>query len=172
MLFLWCPAAEFLEKTQTKVLRVFLLAIHSNLYSFEKSMQKPQVWEISRSRLCAQKPQRNCTFMNSTSVLHTVLTILSVVLPRCVRYYIVMYIYLFYCLNYPNCLCIFITSSVKVTQQTFSSVPAHSNCTVGAQSIAHLGQKYANSLNSISGHRCPRELWFFFVWKILDRRRV
>ncbi len=33
--------------------------------------------------------------------------------------------------------------------------------TVGAQSIAHLAQNYANSLNSISGHRCPRELWFF-----------
>jgi hypothetical protein len=32
---------------------------------------------------------------------------------------------------------------------------------VGAQSIAHLGQNYANSSNSISGHRCPRELWFF-----------
>jgi hypothetical protein len=33
--------------------------------------------------------------------------------------------------------------------------------TVGAQSIAHLAENYANSLNSISGHRCPRELWFF-----------
>jgi hypothetical protein len=33
--------------------------------------------------------------------------------------------------------------------------------TVGAQSIAQLAQNYANSLNSISGHRCPRELCFF-----------
>jgi hypothetical protein len=33
--------------------------------------------------------------------------------------------------------------------------------TVGAQSIARLGQNCANSLNSISGHRCPRDLWFF-----------
>ncbi len=29
-----CPEAEFLEEIQTKVLRVFLLAIHSHFYSF------------------------------------------------------------------------------------------------------------------------------------------
>ncbi len=44
--------------------------------------------------------------------------------------------------------------------------------TVGAQSIAHLVQNYIISLNSISGHRCPRELCFFFGLKIFDRRRV
>jgi hypothetical protein len=39
--------------------------------------------------------------------------------------------------------------------------------TVGAQSIAHLAQNYACSLNSISGHRCPRELWFFLFERSL-----
>jgi hypothetical protein len=29
-----CPEADFLDEIQTKVLRVFLLAIHSNFYSF------------------------------------------------------------------------------------------------------------------------------------------
>jgi hypothetical protein len=53
------PEAEFLEEIQTKVLRIFLLVIHSHLYNFamrfiflqtqakslwfKKSMQKPQV---------------------------------------------------------------------------------------------------------------------------------
>jgi hypothetical protein len=39
--------------------------------------------------------------------------------------------------------------------------------TVGAQSIAHLAQNYASSLNSISGHRCPRELCFFLFERSL-----
>ncbi len=72
------PEAEFLDEIQTKVFRVFLLAINSHLYSlflqahttsynfckgerkktwyktippslwFKKSIQKPPVWELSR----------------------------------------------------------------------------------------------------------------------------
>jgi hypothetical protein len=33
-IFRTLPEAEFLDKIQTKVLRIFLLAIHSHLYSF------------------------------------------------------------------------------------------------------------------------------------------
>jgi hypothetical protein len=34
IILLYDPEAEFLDEIQTKVLRVFLLAIHSHLYSF------------------------------------------------------------------------------------------------------------------------------------------
>ncbi len=67
----------------TKVLRVFLLAIHSHLYSTNGFYSPP--WEKSGLKLVcnvnivcgnrkyenyqdyAQKPQRNCMFMNSAS---------------------------------------------------------------------------------------------------------
>jgi hypothetical protein len=42
-----CTEAEFLDVIRTKVLRVFLLDIHST---------------------STKEPQRNCTFMNSASV--------------------------------------------------------------------------------------------------------
>jgi hypothetical protein len=103
------PEAEFLDEIQTKVFRVFLLAIHSHLYSFAlrflfffffKLTQPLKIFtdqllykvkekggKIDRklyplpylnlyrnlksenSQDYAQKPQRNCTFMNSASVL-------------------------------------------------------------------------------------------------------
>jgi hypothetical protein len=50
--------AEFLGEIQTKVLRVFLLAIHSHLYSFEISIS-------SNSRNILQFPQ----FIYCTSTL-------------------------------------------------------------------------------------------------------
>ncbi len=49
---------EFLGVIGTKVLRVFLLAIHSHLYT-ETS--------VLRTLKICQKPQRNCTFINQTS---------------------------------------------------------------------------------------------------------
>jgi hypothetical protein len=100
------PEAEFLEEIQTKVLRVFLFAIHTflatalpwgfssnsrNLSQFivqllytvkekggnliENYTPFPMVYEIHteisslrNSQYDAQKPQQNCTFMNSASV--------------------------------------------------------------------------------------------------------
>jgi hypothetical protein len=100
---------EFLDEIQTKVLKVFLLAIHSHLYNFAlrfillqthatsltistsqllycnvkekggKPDRKPNPLPNGLRNLCrnlksenfqdyAQKPQRNCTFINSTSV--------------------------------------------------------------------------------------------------------
>jgi hypothetical protein len=79
--------AEFLDEIQTKVLNVFLLVIHSHIYSFDliylfrqthatcysfckrETLQKtiPQVWE---PKDYAQKPQWNCTFMSSALAEH------------------------------------------------------------------------------------------------------
>jgi hypothetical protein len=50
--------AEFLDEIQTKVLRDFLLDNHSHLYTQSKNSKD------------AQKPRRNCTFMNSASGLY------------------------------------------------------------------------------------------------------
>ncbi len=89
-----CPETKFLDEIQTKILRVFLLAINCHLYSFalsffkltqplivstvlivlqsktfpgfKKSIQKPQVCSLN-SQDYVQKPQRNCMFMNSAS---------------------------------------------------------------------------------------------------------
>ncbi len=103
------PEAEFLDEIKTKALRVFLLAIHSHLYSFAlrflilqthatsndfcssvvlvvelptyavkekggKPDRKPYplpygLRNLYRTlKIYAQKPQGNCTFMNSASV--------------------------------------------------------------------------------------------------------
>ncbi len=48
--------AEFLDEIQTKVIRDCLLDNHSHLYTQFKNSKD------------AQKPRRNCTFMNSASV--------------------------------------------------------------------------------------------------------
>jgi hypothetical protein len=81
------PEAEFLDEIQTKVLRVFLLAIQSHLYSFVLRFLFLQTHANSYSFYStlytlyglrntyrniqsetshddAQKPQRNCRFMN------------------------------------------------------------------------------------------------------------
>jgi hypothetical protein len=83
-----------LNKIQTKVLRVFLLAIHNRLYSFALRFLFLQIYATSHSFYSsllytvkekgekpdrnlkpdnfqdyAQKPQRNCTFMNLDSGL-------------------------------------------------------------------------------------------------------
>ncbi len=79
------PEAEFLDVIGTKVLRVFFLAIHSRLYSgfysllpLSKSGLKLRVCNVNivyenqkseNSQDYAQKPRRNCTLMNSASVL-------------------------------------------------------------------------------------------------------
>ncbi len=99
------PEAEFLDESHTKVLRVFLLAVQSHLYSFALRFIFLQTHATSYSFYCAlvytvkekggkpnriphsfsyclgtslrslksenyaQKPQRNCTFMNSPSAL-------------------------------------------------------------------------------------------------------
>ncbi len=90
--------AEFLDEIQTKVLRIFLLAIHSHLYRFAlRFFKHTQPLTVSvkekagksdrkryplpyclrnpfrnlkseNSQQYAQKPQWNCTFMNSASV--------------------------------------------------------------------------------------------------------
>jgi hypothetical protein len=52
--------------------------------------------------------------------------------------------------------------------------------TVGAQSIARFVKNYFISLNSISGHRCTRELWFFLFerssigeeFKVLNKQYI
>jgi hypothetical protein len=75
--------AEFLDVFGTKVLRVFLLAIHSHLFtngyyspsSLSKSGLKlicnvNIVYGKLKSKISqdyAQKPKRNCTFMNSAT---------------------------------------------------------------------------------------------------------
>ncbi len=99
------PEAEILDEIETKILRVFLLAIHSHLFSFAlrflflqtqastyslyssftvyckkrgKSDRKPYTFpyglrnsyrnlKAENSQGYAQKPQRNCSFMNSAS---------------------------------------------------------------------------------------------------------
>ncbi len=78
------PEAEFLEVIGTKVLRVFLLAIHRHLY--QRSYSPTALRKSGLKLVCnvnivyrnlmsensqdyAQKPQRNCTFMNSPSGL-------------------------------------------------------------------------------------------------------
>ncbi len=117
-----CTEAEFVDEIQIKVWKVFLLAIHSHLYSFalrflflqtlatsyslyssvtvhckgerkktwqktippslwfKKSIPKPQVWD---SQDYAQKPQLNCTFMNSSSVSELQLKKIFFGLRRC-----------------------------------------------------------------------------------------
>jgi hypothetical protein len=73
------PEAEFLDVIGTNVSRVFLLGIHSHLYS---RILLPHPLKLvcnvnieyrnlksENSQDCAQRPQRNCTFMNSASVL-------------------------------------------------------------------------------------------------------
>jgi hypothetical protein len=52
-----------LDEIQTKDLRVFLLAIHSHFYRNPHRNLKTE-----NSQEYDQKPQRNCTFMNSASV--------------------------------------------------------------------------------------------------------
>ncbi len=69
------PEAEFLDEIQRKVLRVFLLAIHSHLYSFAYQKENHGLrnqYRNLKSRTSQgydQKPQRNCTFMNSDLAL-------------------------------------------------------------------------------------------------------
>jgi hypothetical protein len=73
--------AEFLDVIRTKVLRVFLLAIHSHLYYITDFTPPPStiklVFNVHRnlksenSQDYVQKPQRNCTFKNSASRLST-----------------------------------------------------------------------------------------------------
>ncbi len=50
------PEAEFLDETQTKVFRVFLLAIHSHLYSFALeifiSSSSLNLWEFLEFSYC------------------------------------------------------------------------------------------------------------------------
>ncbi len=69
------PEAEFWDVVGTKVLRIFLLAIHSN--SANGFVSYPPLSNSGLKLVCnvsensqdyAQKPQRNCTFMNSASV--------------------------------------------------------------------------------------------------------
>ncbi len=77
-----CTEAEFLDVLRTKVLRVFLLAIHSTngVYSITSpSLSKNGLKLVCNVNIAygnlksensqdyAQQPQRNCTFMNSTS---------------------------------------------------------------------------------------------------------
>ncbi len=58
--------ADFLEVIGTKVLRVFLLAIHNHpQYGFNVNIVYGNKSENSQDY--TQKPQRNCTFMNSAS---------------------------------------------------------------------------------------------------------
>jgi len=81
-----CTEPKFLDVIGTKVLRVFLLAIHSHLYL--RILPFPPLSKSGLKLVCnvnivygnlkseksqddAQKPQRNCTFMNSASVLET-----------------------------------------------------------------------------------------------------
>jgi hypothetical protein len=74
-----------LDVIGTKVLRVFVLAIHSHLYlRFYSPFPLEQKWlklvcnvqtvyanrKSEKSQDYAQKPQRNCMFMNSASVKH------------------------------------------------------------------------------------------------------
>jgi hypothetical protein len=76
------PEAEFLDEIQTKVFRVFLVAIHSHLSSFVLSSLFLQTHltthnfhgsvQSENSQDYAQKPQRNCTFMNSASVCNCI----------------------------------------------------------------------------------------------------
>ncbi len=91
------PEAQFLDEIQTKVLRVFLLVIHSHLYSFawdffffkltqpltvsakEKGgkpnykIKPPSLWlrnpyrNLKSEKIMPRKPQRFCTFMNSAA---------------------------------------------------------------------------------------------------------
>ncbi len=86
------PEAEFLDVVGPKVLRVFLLAIHSQLYKQILTPPPPPPLEKSglkavcnvnivyrnlnseNSHDYAQKPWRNCTFMNLASV-HTFWTL-------------------------------------------------------------------------------------------------
>ncbi len=78
----WGPEAKFLDVIGTKVLGIFLLAIHSHLnYGFYSPLPlgKSVLKLVSNvnivygnlnpenSQEYAQKPQRHCTFMNSTS---------------------------------------------------------------------------------------------------------
>ncbi len=72
-----CTEAEFLDNIQTKVLRVFLLATKSHLYSFSLRFLFFQTHSTSYSFFrnpkseisqdYAQTPQRNFMFMNYTS---------------------------------------------------------------------------------------------------------
>ncbi len=79
------PEAEFLDVIGTKVFRVFLLTIHSQLYQLillppphlEKSELKLACnvnivygnLKSENSQDYAQKPQRNCTSQNSASAV-------------------------------------------------------------------------------------------------------
>jgi hypothetical protein len=117
-----CPKAEFLDKIQAKIFRVFLVAIHSHLYSFalrftflqthgtfysfyssvtvqckgerRKPNRKPyplpyglrnphRKRRSEKSQYYAQKPQRNCTFMNLASKLNMQVTaVMFVIWPN------------------------------------------------------------------------------------------
>ncbi len=110
------PEAEFFDEIQTKVFRVFFLAIQSHLYSFALKLLFPQthatstpepltvstvyivhfkgerrkIWQkITTPSLWfekfkqkpqdyAQKPQRNCTFMNSALASWNIIFFVSV----------------------------------------------------------------------------------------------
>ncbi len=71
------PEAEFLDVVREKVLRIFLLAIHSHLSMlFTVTSGLKLVCNVNivdrnlkseNSQDYAQKPQRDCTFTNSTS---------------------------------------------------------------------------------------------------------
>ncbi len=65
---LWNPQSEFLDVIWTKVLRVFLLAIHG-FYSPPPPLLSKSVLKLAclKTQDYAQKPQRNCAFMNSAS---------------------------------------------------------------------------------------------------------
>jgi hypothetical protein len=80
--FVWSED-EFLDITRIKVLRAFLLAIHSHLYTngfYPSPLCAKLVWNwfvmktlskktssLRTLEIIPKKPQRNCTFMNSAS---------------------------------------------------------------------------------------------------------
>jgi hypothetical protein len=63
------PEAEFLDEIQTKVLNVFLLAIHCHLYSFEFEIS---LSSNSRILLCISSNLRNLLHISTVKELYTV----------------------------------------------------------------------------------------------------
>jgi hypothetical protein len=89
------PEAEFLDEFQTKVFKIFILAIHSCLYygfyppppeqkwvetcfvvycTYNVNIVYENIKSENPPKIYAQKPQRNCTFMNSASVLQVLMS--------------------------------------------------------------------------------------------------